>query len=323
MRGQCGIAVVAATLVTTGTSIHSSTSTARDAVLAPLAYTIPVGLRRKVGSGSAARKSAPAAIERNSEGQATLPPDGAAAQGSSDDWATTLPTPKKARSKKQSESCPPYVTSCSSMPSSPSPSQQHPAESSQQQQQASRDGARRQRPRQRDSFASLSTVSSEEAAGSIRPRNAAAAAAGATTALPASMKALLSMRAGGVAGAWFAGRGGNGAGGDRGNNPYNEFPDDFDYDAEGEEEMGDVESEELCWPDEDAAVSEEGAAQDSFEGDLEQEEEDEEGRRRSDRLSSVGFKRDRGGWGGSRGGEGERATPSAGYLPELGRCGCV
>lgn len=137
------------------------------------------------------------------------------------------------------------------------------------------------------------------------------------------MKALLSMRAGGVAGAWFAGRGGNGAGGDRGNNPYNEFPDDFDYDAEGEEEMGDVESEELCWPDEDAAVSEEGAAQDSFEGDLEQEDEDEEGRRRSDRLSSVGFKRDRGGWGGSRGGEGERATPSAGYLPELGRCGCV
>lgn len=137
------------------------------------------------------------------------------------------------------------------------------------------------------------------------------------------MKALLATRGGG-GGAWFAGRGGNGGGGGRASDPYNEFPDDFDYDAEEE----DVEGTGLFWPDEDSA-SEEGAveaSQDSLGRDLEeedageQEEEQEEGRqerRRTDRLSSVGFGKDRGGGGG--GGRGERF--SEGYTSELGRCG--
>ncbi|CAM9234640.1 unnamed protein product, partial [Laminaria digitata] len=186
MRGQCGIAVVAATLVTTGKSIHS-TSTARDAVLAPrVLCTIPTNLRRKGSASGAAAAAAVAtaaplpAIEGSSEGKAAPSPDGIEAGGSDGDWAT----PEQARSTRQSSpSSPADATSCSSSSQSssspPSSRLTRPVEST-------RQGAHR-RPRTRGAFAALPAFANEERASADRPRNAAAA----TTVIPASMKAVL------------------------------------------------------------------------------------------------------------------------------------
>lgn len=228
MRGQCGIAVVAATLATG----KGSSTSPRDAGVAP-PHVRQTALRRKPSRVSPSVLEAAAAITFTRQRR------GSPAADSGDGNQPLLRALLEGSSARQQASCADATAPC------PQPLLPR----------ISRTQARRVRKR---GFVGPTDAAGRHRGRAARSRSAGSSAAGLRAAAAVDMHdEVLFMRGGGGGGTSWFGR----------SSDYDEFPPDFDYDDDEEEEEdsgtedgGDDDSDAFCWTEEEEEPASAAAA---------------------------------------------------------------